>query len=498
MSYVLGIDLGTSSLKGILISRDGKVVAEESEAYGVISSQSGYSEQNPDDWITAFNKVIFKLINNTSDIKDKLEAISISGQMHSLVLVDKNGMPLRNAILWNDVRTSEECKSIINSFGKQILDITKNRPLEGFTLPKILWVQNNEPEIWEKVHKILLPKDYLRYYLTGSFEMDYSDAAGTLLLDLETKKWSYDILEKFHIPVDYMPRLVESADIIGKLNKQLKNKFKFSNEIDIAAGGADNACAALGAGVTQSNIGLCSIGTSGVFLSVENEETGTYEGDLHYFNHVVPGKYYSMGVTLAAGKSLDWFKSNFAPNIRFEELLADIDEISIGSEGLLFTPYINGERTPHFDGKIRGSFLGMDARHTRKHFTRSVMEGITFSLRDSLHLLQTKGNKKFASIISVGGGAKSSIWLQMQADIFNIPVRTLETEQGPGYGAAMLAAVGCGWYETLEQCAKDFIVYKDVYYPIRENVSKYNDFYKIYQQIYGSIKNISHKISDNI
>lgn len=432
------------------------------------------------------------------EVQNKLEAISISGQMHSLVLVDENDKPLRNAILWNDVRTTEECQTIINAYGDQVLDITKNIPLEGFTLPKILWVQENEPEIWKKVHKILLPKDYLRYYLTNTFEMDYSDAAGTLLLDLQSLEWSEDILKKFNISRDVIPRLVESTEVTGELNEQLSKKFKFSNKVSIVAGGADNACAALGAGVTKNDIGLCSIGTSGVFLAPENESTVSYHGDLHYFNHVILEKYYSMGVTLAAGKSLDWFKDNFAGNMNYEELIAGIDEISIGSEGLTFTPYINGERTPHFDSRIRGSFLGIDSRHTLKHFTRSVIEGITFSLKDSLKLHQSKGSKEFTSIISVGGGAKSNIWLQIQADIFDIPVYTLETEQGPGYGAAMLAAVGCGWYNTLEECAENFISYNDEYLPNEKNVKEYQPVYEIYQQIYEDIKSISYKTSEII
>ncbi len=498
MSYVLGVDLGTSSLKGILINKNGGVVSEESESYGVISEQAGYSEQNPQEWINAFNKVILKIIKRMPEVQNKLEAISISGQMHSLVLVDEKGESLRNSILWNDVRTTKECEIIKNSFGEQVLDITKNRPLEGFTLPKILWVQNNEPEIWNKVHKILLPKDYLRYYLTNTFEMDYSDAAGTLLLDLQSLEWSKEILEKFNISKDLMPRLVESTEVTGKLNERLRKKFNFSNKVSIVAGGADNACAALGAGVTKSDVGLSSIGTSGVFLAPEKESTVSYEGDLHFFNHVIPNKYYSMGVTLAAGKSLDWFKHNFAPNTSYEELIADTDEVSIGSEGLIFTPYISGERTPYFDSKIRGSFLGIDSRHMLNHFTRSVLEGITFSLKDSLKLHQSKGSKEFTSIISVGGGAKSSIWLQMQADIFNIPVYTLETEQGPGYGAAMLAAVGGGWYTPLGECAENFIKYKDEYLPIEENVNKYQAVYEIYEQIYGETKNISHKILESI
>ena len=497
MSYVLGIDLGTSSLKGILINKDGKVIFEESETYEVVSKQVGYNEQNPEVWIRAFDNVFQKILNEISDDKNKIEGISIAGQMHSLVLIDENGRPLRNSILWNDVRTSKECEEIKNNFGKEVLNVTKNIPLEGFTLPKILWIQNNEPEIWNKVHKILLPKDYLRYYLTGTVETDYSDAAGTLLLDVHSKKWSNKILKKFNIPIEYLPSLVESSEITGYLNNKLMDKFNLNHRIAIIAGGADNACAALGSGVTQKDVGLCSIGTSGVFLAAETENTINYNGVLHFFNHVIPNKYYSMGVTLAAGKSLDWFKNTFAPEQDYDELLSKINDINIGSEGLLFGPYIDGERTPHFDSEIRGSFLGITSQHTLKHFTRSVIEGITFSLKDSLSLHQTKGKKNFTSIISVGGGAKNKAWLQIQADIFNTPVYTLNTEQGPSYGAAMLAAVGCGWYENLEACAKDFIIYKDKYLPNKDNVSRYNESYKNYQKIYDSTKCISREILNN-
>ena len=490
MGYVLGIDLGTSSLKGLLMNKSGEVVAFAGYDYPLLHPKKGYSEQNPEEWVKACENVFKALSEKVEDFKAELEGIAISGQMHGLVTLDGEDKVVRPAILWNDTRTTKQCTEIMEGFGDRLITITKNKALEGFTLPKILWMQEEERELWAKVAHIMLPKDYLIFRLTGEFATDYSDAAGTLLLDVAAKKWSDEILAKYNIDEKILPKLYNSIDCVGKIKTEYQKDFGFEKEVKVMGGGADNACAAVGSGIVSNGIGMVSIGTSGVFLSYEDEAHSNYSGRLHLFNHGIPDAYYSMGVTLAAGHSLNWFKETFAPKESFEELLSDIDKIPAGSDGLLFAPYIVGERTPYADSKVRGSFTRIDTTHTRAHFARAVLEGITFSLRDSMELMSELTAKKFDKILSVGGGSKNKDWLQMQADIFDTEVITLTTEQGPGLGAAMMAAVGAGWFADLKECAKTFVHYKSGISPVKENVLKYNEAYESYKKVYGATKDL--------
>lgn len=496
MSYVLGVDLGTSSLKGLVVDREGQVVASASKDYPLLHPQTGYSEQDPQEWLDAFVDVVQQLTTKVADFTKELEGISFSGQMHSLVVLDENEQVLRPAILWNDVRTTKQCQEIMTTFGETLLSITKNRALEGFTLPKILWIQENEPAVWQQVRHMMLPKDYLGFWLSGTMHMDYSDAAGTLLLDEEKKEWSDSILDRFAIPKAYLPELIDSTGMIGTLRQELTAQFGFEKEVQLFAGGADNACAAAGAGILDDKTAMASIGTSGVFLSLENSAEQDYQGKLHLFNHVVKDRFYSMGVTLAAGHSLNWFKETFAPQQSFDELLAEIPTIPAGANGLLFSPYIVGERTPHVDSKIRGSFIGMDTTHTLSHFARAVLEGITFSLKDSQVLMEQVAGKSFKKVVSVGGGAKNAAWLQIQADIFDADILCLEAEQGPGLGAAMLAAVGLGWYASLPECAETFVSYLPAVHPNKEAVEQYQKLYAIYREIYPATKEICHQLNE--
>lgn len=494
MSYVIGIDLGTTSLKGTVFDKYGNLIASSSKSYSLITSQTGYSEQAPDDWVSACYTVLSNLFKRVKDLNIHLEGISFSGQMHSLVLLDKDGVPLRNAILWNDVRTTTECNKIMKEYGETLKSVTKNKALEGFTLPKILWVKDNEPLLWKQVRYILLPKDYLRYNLTGHIHMDYSDASGTLLMDIRKKQWSLEILDCFGIPIDILPKLVESTDFVGCLKYEIKDHFNIQNDVKVFAGGADNACSAIGSGIVADDLALSSIGTSGVLLAIEKDIDKSKNVDLHTFNHAVTDSYYKMGVTLAAGKSLDWYKSTFAPNLTYEELLTEVNSIPSGSEGLLFTPYIMGERTPHSDSKIRGTFIGIDTQHNRGHFTRAVLEGITYSLRDCLEIILSNRKTNFDSIVSVGGGAKNKTWLQIQADIFNLPIKSLVREEGPATGAAMIAAVGLKWYKNFSDCSEKFVQYGSLTYPNSNNVTLYNQYFNIYQDIYKNTKGLSENI----
>jgi xylulokinase len=490
MKYVVGIDLGTSAVKTILVDQKGEVCTEVSKSYPLIQEKAGYSEQNPEDWVQQTIQALAELVSKSGVQAGDIEGISYSGQMHGLVLLDQEQRVLRNAILWNDTRTTPQCIKMTEEFGEQLLDVTKNRVLEGFTLPKILWVKEHEPEIFDKTAVFLLPKDYVRFRMTGAIHSEFSDAAGTLLLHVTRKEWDRDICRQFGISADICPPLVESHDCVGTLLPDVAAETGLSENTKVFAGGADNACGAIGAGILSSGKTLCSIGTSGVILSYEEDKERDFKGKVHFFNHGKEDAFYTMGVTLAAGYSLSWFKETFAPNETFEQLLQGVDSVPIGANGLLFTPYLVGERTPHADSVIRGSFIGMDGAHKREHFVRAVMEGITFSLHESINLFREEG-KSVDTVISIGGGAKNETWIQMQADIFNAKVIKLESEQGPAMGAAMLAAFGSGWFGSLEECAEQFIREASTFYPKEQNVETYKTLFGLYKNVYAHTKDLN-------
>ncbi|MDN4072979.1 xylulokinase [Fictibacillus terranigra] len=488
MKYVIGIDLGTSAVKTILVNQNGEVCAEVSKSYPLIQERSGYNEQNPEEWVHQTIQALADLVSQSQ--VQQIEGISYSGQMHGLVLLDENQRVLRNAILWNDTRTTPQCRKIKEEFEEQLLNITKNPVLEGFTLPKILWVKEHEPETFEKTSVFLLPKDYVRLRMTGAINSEFSDAAGTLLLNVTSKTWSGEICRKFGIPESICPPLVESHDCVGTLLPSIAAETGLSEKTKVFAGGADNACGAIGAGILSPGKTLCSIGTSGVILSHEEDKGKDFKGKVHFFNHGKADAFYAMGVTLAAGYSLSWFKETFAPEETFEQLLKGMESVPIGASGLLFTPYLVGERTPHAGSSIRGSFIGMDGGHKREHFIRAVLEGITFSLQESINLFRQQG-KRVDTIISIGGGAKNETWLQMQADIFNAKVIKLKSEQGPAMGAAMLAAFGNGWFTSLEECAGQFIKEDAVFYPEEQSVQKYEGLFNLYQRIFDLTRDLN-------
>ena len=494
MKYVLGVDLGTSAVKVILVNQKGEIKAEATREYPLSHPAPGYSEQNAEDWVMGSVESIKEIIDSGVVNAVDIEGLSFSGQMHGLVLIDETGAPLRPAILWNDVRTTPQRQRITEVLGAELLDNIKNKALEGFTLPKILWVQEHEPEIFAQATSFLLPKDYLRYRLTGVIDMDYSDAAGTLMLDFPTNSWSRAVCEKFNLNPNICPPLIGSTDLSGMILPEIAELTGLSVDTKVFGGGADNACGALGAGIINSDVAMCSIGTSGVFLSYEDDAAADYQGAVQFHSHAMPESFYSMGVTLAAGHSLNWFKSTFAKDLSFAELLANVGTIKPGSNGLLFTPYIVGERAPHADALIRGSFVGMDTTHTLDHFARAVLEGITFSLKDSMELMKQAGNKEITEIISIGGGAQNEDWLQMQADIFNATIIKLTSEQGPALGSAIIAAMGCGWFDSFEACKEAFIGYEKQFAPIPEHVAVYEKAYQIYTQVYGQTKKLNEQL----
>ncbi|GAA0348923.1 xylulokinase [Bacillus horti] len=494
MNYVIGVDLGTSAVKVLLARQDGEIIQEVSKSYPLLQPQTGYSEQDPEEWVEKTIEALKELVDHFDDEPSKIVGLSFSGQMHGLVLLDDNKNVLRNSILWNDTRTTEQCKQIYDRAGRdKVLKITKNPVLEGFTLTKLLWVKEHEPDLFEKANVFLLPKDYLRYRLTGHIHSEYSDAAGTLLLEVAEKRWSEEMCELVGIPHSICPPLVESHACVGTLTSEVAGLTGLSESTQVFAGAADNACGAIGAGIISNGSTLCSIGTSGVVLSYEESKDRDFSGDIHYFNHAQEDAFYTMGVTLSAGYSLSWFKETFAASESFDQLLAGLADVPIGAKGLLFTPYLVGERTPHADSSIRSSFIGIDAAHKRIDFARAVLEGITFSLQESVEIFRNSG-KKIDHIISIGGGAKNEMWLQIQADIFNATIVKLANEQGPALGAAILAAYGSGLFNSLEECTNTFIKYDKSYDPIPENVEKYERLFLLYKKVYEQTKQLNDEL----
>ncbi|MDQ0206001.1 xylulokinase [Alkalicoccobacillus murimartini] len=495
MSYVIGIDLGTSAVKLLLVSKEGEVKVEVSQSYPLQQVRSGYSEQNPADWLEQTIVGLSELVTQFKGSVDEIKGISFSGQMHGLVLLNKSNEVLRPAILWNDTRTTSQCRQLEQTIGKEdLLRITKNPALEGFTLPKLLWVKEHEPEIFEQTNVFMLPKDYLRYGLTGAIHTEYSDAGGTLLLDIEKQTWSSELLSRLGIDETICPPLVSSHAFVGHVTAQVAEATGLSPQTKVFAGGADNACGAIGAGILSEETTLVSIGTSGVVLSYEKDKETRVDGKVHFFHHAEPGAFYKMGVTLSAGYSLSWFKDTFAKEQDIEQLIREAGEREPGANGLLFTPYLTGERSPHADAAIRASFIGMSSTHTQADFVRAVLEGITFSLKDSIELFREMGTK-VEKIISIGGGAKSEVWLQLQANIFNARIVKQTSEQGPGMGAAMLAAFGVGWFDSLETCAEAFLSEQSTYEPDPIQVERYAEMYPLYKDVYTQTKQLNQALT---
>lgn len=486
---VLGIDLGTSSVKIIAVNKSGHVIEQSSIPLKLSQPYIGYSEQDPESWVEAVKEGIKKLINTETMTNKRISALSFSGQMHGLVPLDKTYQPIRNAILWNDIRTTKQCEELENKFGKTLLN---NPILEGFTLPKLLWMKQNEPNYWQQLEVFLLPKDYVRYRLTGHIAMEYSDAAGTLLFNPKTNDWEKEIGDKLELG-DIYPPLVQSHSYVGNVTEIVKKELNIKEDIAVFAGGADNACGALGSGVINEGQTLCSIGTSGVILSCTTNNQVDYGHNIHFFKHAMPNMSYAMGVTLSAGHSLNWLKEKLFKAYSFDEILNFAEKSTIGANGLLFSPYIQGERTPHGDAYIRGSFIGINSNTEEADFARATVEGITYSLYESIVYMRENG-RHIDEIISIGGGARSSFWLQMQADIFNTQVTALKYEEGPGVGAAMLAAYGLGWFNTMQACAETFIALGETYKPNIENHKKYKQYFEIYKNIYAQTKTITENL----
>ncbi|MEO3944187.1 xylulokinase [Gorillibacterium sp. CAU 1737] len=505
MGYFLGVDLGTSAVKCILVDEAGQVKASKSVEYPLYQPHPGWAEQNPEDWWIGTAECVKLLLQEARIAAAEVLGVGLSGQMHGSVFLDEKLAVIRPALLWCDQRTAEQCEWIEQAVGKERLgELTGNKALTGFTAPKIVWLRQNEPDAYARVAHIMLPKDYVRLKLTGTFGIDVADASGTLLLDVAKRDWSQEVLDKLGIERSWLPPLFESNDIVGTLTPEAAGITGLAEGTPVVAGGGDQACGAVGVGVVKPGIASVAMGTSGVVFVHD----GTYQEDperrLHSFCHGVPGKWHRMGVMLAAGGSFQWWKNHFG----FEELelakkegrdVYDLlttraQEAPIGSEGLLFAPYLTGERVPHPDPKARGGFIGLNLRHSKAHLTRAVMEGITFGLRDSLELMK-ESSVEVTELRVNGGGAKSRFWRQMIADVFGYPVVTVNSTDGPAYGAAVMAASGVLGKDTTALC-EEWIQVVDRVEPIEENRIQYERYYEVYRSLYPTLRDTFHKLSD--
>ena len=498
MSYMIGIDVGTSGVKTIVATEQGDIIAQATAGYPLHHPKAGWAEQDPEDWWQATLASLQKVGTALGDQAARVKAIGLSGQMHGSVFLDKTGKVLRPAILWCDVRTAQQCRYITERVGREeLIRHTSNPALEGFTAPKIVWLQQNEPETYKQVAKVLLPKDYVRYRLTGEIFTEVSDAAGTLLFDVTKRRWSDAVLKALDISPDILPAWRESIDTCGLLRPEVAECTGLPSGIPVAGGGADNACGATGAGIVRPGRVLSSIGTSGVILVHTDEPQTDPQAKVHTFNHAIPNKWYVMGVTMAAGLSLKWFRDNLGHLEKQIENLTGTDAYDLmsqqaaptppGAEGLIFLPYLNGERTPHADAYARGVFFGLNPRHTRGHMIRAVMEGVVYALRDSVEIIREMGIP-VSQVRAIGGGAKSPLWRQMQADIMQLEVATLNIDEGPALGAALLGGVAAGIYDSVEEAAENTVRIVHTTEPKRDLTQRYEDYYQLFRSLYPALK----------
>lgn len=497
MNYLLGLDIGTSGVKAILISVNGKIITTKTCNYPLSTPNAGWAEQNPEDWWEATKEVIRNVLADSGIDASGIKGISLSGQMHSSVFLNDKMEIIRPAILWSDTRTSSQCKEIYERTGglANLINYVSNPALEGFTAPKILWLKQNEPANYQKVNLVLLPKDYIRYKLTGKVNTEVSDGAGTLMLNVEKKDWSEEVLKKLDINSDILPPVLDSIDIAGKIKSSVAEETGLKAGTPVAAGGADNACGAVGSGIVKEGRVMVSIGSSGVVLAQTNTPDADKKGRIHLFNHSRPDSWYMMGVMLSAGMAYSWLQEKmYGDTLSYEKLDQLADAVSPASEGLIFLPYLYGERTPHADADARGVFFGISGKHKQGHFIRSVMEGVTFGLRDSLELIKEKGIE-IEDVRAIGGGAKSKIWQQILADIFGEEISLLNVEEGPAFGAALIAGVGVGVYDSFEEAEENIIEVTKKIAPNSENVKVYNEYYGLYQDLYQSLKDDYKKLS---
>lgn len=487
-TYLIGIDLGTSGTKTILFDMAGGIVASATREYPLYQPQNGWAEQDPDDWADAGFATVREVMEKGGVSAADVAGIGISGQMHGLVMLDSDGKPLRKSIIWCDQRTAKECDEITARVGKKrLIEITANPALTGFTASKILWVSNNEPEVYARCRHILLPKDYLRYKLTGVFATEVSDAAGMQLLDVQARQWSGEVLKALEIDPALLGRVYESPEVTGYITEKAAKLTGLRAGTPVVGGAGDNAAAAVGVGVVKNGMAFTTIGTSGVVYAHTDEIAIDPDGRVHTFCCAVPGAWHVMGVTQGAGLSLQWFRNQFCPGVKYDDLTAEAAKIPVGANRLIYLPYLMGERTPHLDPDCRGAFVGLSAIHTKYDMVRAVLEGVTFSLKDCLDILAGMSAVP-DTMYACGGGGSSAFWRQMLSDVFGLPVRTVKCNEGPALGVAILAAVGADIYKDVPSACAAMVSDNTSTAPDTAKTAEYAKFHKIYKDLYPALK----------
>lgn len=498
MKYTIGIDVGTSGTKTVLFDRYGKKIASHTVEYPLYQPKNGWAEQDPADWKNAVFETAAAVMKKSGIPKEDVVGIGISGQMHGLVMLDSDNNILRPSIIWCDQRTGEECRDIENLIGRErLIEITANPALTGFTASKIMWVKKHEPEIYAKCAHILLPKDYIRFTLTGEYATEVSDASGMQLLDVPGRCWSDEVLEKLGIDKKLLGKVYESTEITGFLTPEAAEKCALAVGTPVVGGAGDNAAAAVGEGVVCDGRAFTTIGTSGVVFAHSDKIEIDPKGRVHTFCCAVPGAWHVMGVTQAAGLSLRWIRDNICTEEISEAEKEGVDpyvvmdkeaaESPIGANRLLYMPYLMGERTPHLDPNCRGAFIGLSAMHTRGDMIRSVLEGVCYSLKDCLGVLDEM-HVKPDSMKICGGGGKSKLWRKMLADVYGVDVTTIESDEGPALGVAILAMVGAGLYPTVKDACDAIVKVKDTTNAEKANTEEYAKFYNVYKNLYSHLK----------
>jgi len=495
--YFLGIDTSTTSSKALLIDDKGKVIAVASSPHTLQTPRPLWSEQDPREWWEAVSASIRSVLEKAGISAESIGAVGLTGQMHGLVLLDETGQVLRPAILWNDQRTQSQCDEIHQIIGREkFIQITGNVALTGFTAPKILWVKENQADVYAKARHVLLPKDYIRYKLTGEYAMDKADGAGTVLFDLKSRDWSDEVLSALDISRVWMPQTFEGTQVTGSVTEEAASITGLKAGTPVMAGGGVQAASAVGVGAVEPGIVGLTLGTSGVIFATTPSALIEPEGRLHAFCHAVPGMWHFMGVMLSAAGSLQWYRDTLAPDTSFDDLLKEAEEIPAGSEGLQFLPYLSGERTPHPDPSARGAFIGLTIRHSRGHMTRAVLEGVTFGLKDSFTLIQNAGMGAITQVRATGGGTKSALWRQILASVLEAELVTVNTTEGAAYGAALLAGVGVGAWMDVSSACKEIIKITGTTQPNQQDASPYHGAYSIYQNLYPVLKPTFDKMAE--
>ncbi len=506
MSYLLGIDVGTSGTRAVIVRPDGHVVsAATADHQPMRMPKPGWAEQDPEDWWQASIHAVRAALEQARVKGGKIAAVGLSGQMHGVALLDRAYTVLRPALIWCDQRSQPQCDWITSRVGAdRLIQLVSNPALTGFSAPKLLWVRDNEPALYDRVAHFLLPKDYVRFRLTGEFATDVSDASGTLLFDVKHRRWSREMTAALGVDPGILPRAYESTEVTGQITPETALLTGLKAGTPVVAGAGDQAASAVGNGIVRPGLTSATLGTSGVIFAYTNSPKLDPRGRIHTFCHAVPGKWHVMGVTQGAGLSLRWFREQLAAQETWyaKQIDADVydviakqaERIPAGSDGLIFLPYLMGERTPHLDARARGMWFGLTAAHTRGHLIRSILEGVAFSLRDSLEIFKELAIPVEQIRLS-GGGSRSTLWRQIQADVYGKEVVTLRESEGSAFGAALLAGVASGAYSSVKESSEQAVRLREQMVPDAKNEGLYDRQYDVYRKLYPAVRDLSHQLA---